>query len=209
MAIDIAPVFGFTVSFAVTHRLVVALALAVAAAAGICAYRIARAESVRRALAALCLICVGGVLAARTGQATDFFLPGLVLHSVMALVTPVLLLWGWPPMGLMVGLITGERTRWRRCAVRRRAFTRGNLVMYAGHLVMLAIQLPLFFTGQTIALGSVDAFGPVVLALGALVGWRVYRRCVGSHRCGTPDPLSAEPFPHTPTSHPVERTSQS
>ncbi|MFD5732316.1 DUF3159 domain-containing protein [Streptomyces sioyaensis] len=194
-AIDVAPVFGFTASFAATHRLAVALALAIAAGAGVCVYRVVRGERVRRPLVALGLICVGGALAARTGQATDFFLPTLVVHCVMAVVTPVLLVLGWPPMGLLVGMVTGERTRWRRCAVRRRAFTKGNLVVLAAHLAMLAIQLPLFFSGQAVALGSVDVLGPIVLALAALWGWRVYRRTVGTHRCTTHDRPSAEISP--------------
>ncbi|MFD8544589.1 DUF3159 domain-containing protein [Streptomyces sp. NPDC059649] len=204
--IDVAPVFGFTMGFAVTHRVVVALGLAIAAGLGVCVYRLVRGESVRRALAALGLICVGGVLAARSGQATDFFLPGLVVHCVMAVVTPVLLLLGWPPMALVVGLITGERTKWRRCAVRRRAFVQGNLVVFAGHLAMLAVQLPLFLSGQVVALGSVDLFGPVVLALGALLGWRVYRRRVGTHRCEAPGPSDIEMSHRSPC---VERTSRS
>lgn len=193
--IDVAPVFGFTVSFAVTHRLAVALALAIAAGAAVCVHRMVRGEPIRRPLAALGLICVGGVLAARTGQATDFFLPSLVVHCVMGVVTPVLLVLGWPPMGLLIGAVTGERTRWRRCQVRRRAFTKGNLVILAGHLVMLAIQLPLFFSGQTVALGSVDVLGPIVLALAALWGWRIYRRAVGAHRCTAHDRPSAEISP--------------
>ncbi|MEE4422472.1 DUF3159 domain-containing protein [Streptomyces bugieae] len=204
--IDVAPVFGFTMGFAVTHRVVVALALAIGAGLGVCVYRLVRREAVRRALAALGLICVGGGLAARSGQATDFFLPCLVVHCAMAVVTPVLLLLGWPPMGLVVGLITGERTKWRRCAVRRRAFVKGNLVVLVGHLAMLAVQLPLFLSGQVVALGSVDVFGPPVLALGVLLGWRVYRRCVGTHRCEAPGPLGIEVSHRSPC---LERISQS
>ncbi|MHB6905780.1 DUF3159 domain-containing protein [Streptomyces sp. CB02959] len=207
--IDVAPVFGFTVGFALTHRVVVALAPAVVAGVGICVYRLVRGERVRRALAVLGLMGVGGVLAACSGQATHFFLPALVVHCVMTVVTPVLLLLGWPPMGLAVGLITGERTRWRRCAVRRRALSRGNLVMLAGHVVMLSVQLPLFFSGQAVALGAVDVFGPIVLALTALLGWRIYRRGVGTHRCevsALPGPLGIE-ISHP--SHRMERTSQS
>ncbi len=180
---DIAPVFGLTLTLALTQRLVIGLAVAAVVGLGNCVLRLVRGEPVRRPLAVLGLICVGGAMAARTGQAADVFLPSLLVHCLTAVVTPVLLVLGWPPMGLVVGMITGERTAWRRCAVRRRAFTRGNLVILAGHLVMLAIQLPLFLRGHAVALGSVDVLGPVVLALGALAGWRVYLRGVGTHRC--------------------------
>ncbi|MFG2097833.1 DUF3159 domain-containing protein [Streptomyces sp. NPDC048612] len=184
--IDVTPIFGFTLTFALTHRLGVALTLALTTGAGVFLLRLVRREPVRQALFFLGVVCVQGLLAGRTGDATNFFLPHLVTHAVMAVVTPVLLLLGWPPLGVLVGLVTGERTTWRRCAVRRRAFTKGSLVMYTGNLLTLSVQLPLFLTGQAVALGTVDVFGPLVFALGALLGWRVYRRSVGTHRCDAP-----------------------
>lgn len=184
--VDVAPVFGFTLSFALTHRIAVALALALAAGIGVCVYRLIRSQSVWRAIGFLGVVCVGGTLAARTGQAVNFFLPGLMAQMVMAVLTPVLLLLRWPPMGLAAGLITGERTRWRRCLVRRRAFTRGSLVTLAGHLVVVSVELPLWVSGRAVALGSADVFGPFVFALTAFLGWRVYRRVVGTHRCDSP-----------------------
>ncbi|MGY5138668.1 DUF3159 domain-containing protein [Streptomyces nigrescens] len=198
--IDIAPIFGFTVSFALTHRLPVALGLALAAAAGACVYRVVRGESVRRALAVLGLVCVQGALAAKTGEAANFFLPNLVMHSVVALTNAVMLLLGRPLMGVVVARITKEGPGWRRCRVRRRAFVKGNLVILAVSLMMLAIQLPLYLAGEAVALGTADAFGPPVLALSMLLGWRVYRRALGGHHCATHDRMT------TKTSLPLERT---
>ena len=48
--IDVAPVFGFTLSFALTHRIAVALAFALAAGFGVCVWRLIRREPVWRAL---------------------------------------------------------------------------------------------------------------------------------------------------------------
>ncbi|WP_260636275.1 DUF3159 domain-containing protein [Streptomyces angustmyceticus] len=181
--LDLAPVFGFTLTFAVTHRLAVALTLALTAGVGVFVHRVGRRESVRRALGVLGFVCVQGALAARTGDATDFFLPQLLLHCAMAVASPVLILLGWPPLGVLAGVFTGEGTAWRRCAVRRRAFARGSLVLFAGKVLMLSVQIPLYLSGQAVALGSVDVFGPLVVGLGALLGWRVYRRALGTHRC--------------------------
>lgn len=193
--INVVPVFGFTLSFALTHRIAVALALALAAGAAVCVYRAVRREPVWGALGALGLVCVASALAAGTGQAASFFLPSLLLHAVMAVVSAVMLLLGWPPMGVVVGLITKEGTGWRRCRVRRRAFTRGNLVVFAGNLKMLALQIPLFLSGRTVVLGVVDVLGPVVIALSALLGWRVYRRVLGGHRCGSHDRMTVAADP--------------
>ncbi len=197
--LDVAPVLGLTLSLSFTHRVAVALTVALTAGAGGCVVRLVRGEPVRRTLGVVGVVGVGGALAALTGQATSFFVPSLVMHCAMAVATPVMLLLGWPPMGLAVGLITGERTGWRRCPVRRRGFIRGNLAIMAGSYVLLAIQLPLFLSGQAVALGTVETLGPVVLALSTLLGWRVYRRVVGTHRC-LDNHVSAK------TSHPLERT---
>lgn len=193
VVIDIAPIFGFTLSFALMHRIAVSLACAIAAGLGVCVYRLVRRESVWRALGVFGVVCVGGFLAARTGQAVNFFLPGLVAHTVLAVLTPVLLLLGWPPMGLAAGLITGERNAWRRCLVRRRAFTRGSLVMLAGHLLVASVELPLWVSGRAVALGSVDVLAPIVFVLTAFLGWRVYRRVVGTHRCDSPPHTAISP----------------
>ncbi|MFI1305623.1 DUF3159 domain-containing protein [Streptomyces sioyaensis] len=197
--LDVAPVFGFTLGFALLHEVAVALPIALSLGAGVCLVRLMRGEPVRRTLAVLGIVCVGGALAALTGQATSFFLPSLVMHGVLAVATPVLLLLGWPPMGLAAGLITGEGTSWRRCPVRRRAFVTGNVAILAGNYLTLAVQLPLFLSGQAVALGTAELLNPIVLALGTLLGWRVYRRVVGTHRCAGSRP-SAE------TPHPLERT---
>ena len=185
LVIDVTPAFGYTVSFALTHRIDVALPVALTVGIGVGAYRLARRESVWRALAVIGVVVVAGALAAGTDRAANFYLPGLTVESLMAVVTPVLLLLGWPLLGLAVAMVTGEGTGWRRCAVRRRAFALGTLAGYALSLVMLTIRLSLFLSGQTVALGAVDVIAPFVQALGLLVGWRVYRRAVGTHRCTT------------------------
>ncbi|TDD40980.1 DUF3159 domain-containing protein [Saccharopolyspora elongata] len=198
--IDIAPILCFTLSFALTQRLTAAVAFALAAGVGTGIYRLVRREPAWRALGALGVVCVGSALAAHTEDATNFFLPGLVIQGVTAAVTPVLLAFGWPPLALVAGLVTGERTRWRRCPIRRRAFTRANLVLFATKVVLLSVELPLFLAGQTVTLGFTNAAGPFVHGLGALLAWRVFRRAAGTHRCAratdrcdaranAPDPL--------------------
>ncbi|MFI9258658.1 DUF3159 domain-containing protein [Streptomyces sioyaensis] len=197
--IDVAPILGFTLSLSLTHQVAVALTVALTLGAAGCILRLIRRESVWRTLGIVGVVGIGGALAAGTGQATAFFAPSLVMHCAMAVATPVMLLLGWPPLGLAVGLITGEKTRWRRCRVRRRGFIRGNLVVMAGSYVMLAVQLSLFLSGQAVALGTVETFGPVVMALSTLLGWRVHRRCVGTHRC-------VYSPPSTDTTRSLERT---
>ncbi|MEV4172670.1 DUF3159 domain-containing protein [Nonomuraea sp. NPDC049709] len=182
--IEVLPIFCFTVGFAISHQVAIALPLALAAGIAACGYRLVRRESAWRALGALGIVALGGVLALRSGEATDFFLPNLVMHGAIGVVSIILLLAGWPVMGLVVGLLTRDRMAWRRCPIRRRGFTRGSLVLLASPLLMTSAGLPLYLADEAVALGTVDVFGPFVFALAAMVGWRVHRRTVGTHRCG-------------------------
>lgn len=127
----------------------------------------------------------GSALALRSGEATDFFLPSLVIHGSMGVAEAALLVAGWPAMGLVTGLLTGEGSKWRRCPIRRRAFTRSSLVLLAPPVVVVAAALPLYLSDRAIALGAVDVFGPFLFALTVVLGWRVYRRAVATHRCAS------------------------
>ncbi|RKT87400.1 Protein of unknown function [Saccharopolyspora antimicrobica] len=191
--IDIAPILFFTLTFALTHRVLIAVAFALTCGIGITVGRLVRREPVWRALGALGIICLGGLLASRTGDAANFFAPGLVIHSTIALVTPVMLAFGWPPLGLVAGLVTGEGTGWRRCPIRRRAFTRSNVVLLAAKVVILSAEIPLFLAGRTVALGFTNAVGPAVHGLGVLLAWRVFRRTTGTHRCAPGKTAAAAP----------------
>ncbi|MER7015415.1 DUF3159 domain-containing protein [Saccharopolyspora sp. NPDC000359] len=198
--IDIAPIVVFTVTFALTRQVVLAVALALACGVIITVRRLMRKEPAWRALGALAVIGIGGLLATQTGNATNFFVPSLVFQGSLALVSPVMMALGWPPLGLAAGLVTGEGTRWRRCPLRRRAFTRANLVLLVGKLLILSVEIPLFLADQTVVLGVTNSLGPVVHGVGALLAWRLFRRMTGNHRC-TPgadrceDPESTSPDP--------------
>ncbi|MFD9701717.1 DUF3159 domain-containing protein [Lentzea sp. NPDC059081] len=180
---EIAPIFTFTATFAVTHRLAVALSLAVAAGIAVCVHHLVRRESLWRALAAVAVVGLGGLLAVRSGEAADFFLPGLVVHGAVVTVNLALLAAGWPLLGLVAGVFTGEGTAWRRCRVRRRAYARGSLVLLVSPVTLMAAGLPLYLSGQAVALGLAELAGPFLFTLGLFGAWRVYRRSLGAHDC--------------------------
>ncbi|MBP2324441.1 hypothetical protein JOF56_004826 [Kibdelosporangium banguiense] len=181
--LEIAPIFCFTASFAITHEIAVALPLALTAGIAVSVYRLVRREPVWRALAALGVVGIGSLLALSSGEATEFFVPNLITHGVVAVVSLVLLIAGWPPMGLLMGLVTGDGTNWRRCPVRRRAFSKASLALLASPVLMSSVEIPLYLADQAIALGVVDTFGPLVFVLAVMLGWRIYRSAAATHRC--------------------------
>ncbi|XVQ07225.1 DUF3159 domain-containing protein [Spirillospora sp. CA-255316] len=183
IAFEIAPLFCFTMTFALTHRVAIAVSIALVAGTAVTVYRLVRGRPAWRSLSALAIVAIGALLAMRSGEATDFFLPQLVMHLGIGTVSGVLILVGWPPAGLVVGLLNGEGLRWRRCPRRRRAFTVASLILLASPLVMSVAGLPLYLASNAVALGVVDMFGPLTFTLAALVAWRAYSRSIAAHSC--------------------------
>jgi hypothetical protein len=201
--IDIAPGFCFTLTFALTQQLTLALALALTGVVGVGVLRLIRSQPVWRVLGTLVIVGIGAGLAGRSGDAVDFFLPGLVFNVVFIVVQVVMMLLRWPPLGVAAGLVNGEGTRWRRCPVRRRAFARATLLILAGEILMISIQVVLFLAGEVVVLGTVDTATPIVFVLSMLVGWRIYRRNIGAHRCAPGTDSCADPERVAPTASPV------
>lgn len=134
--------------------------------------RIARRQSLQYAFAGLLGVSLSAFLASRTGNASDFYLPGLFLQGGYALAYLVSILVRWPLIGVVVGPLLGEGMQWRDNPRRRRAFTLATWAWFAMFAVRLAVQLPLYLLDMPIALGYVK------LAMGwpvfALVAWLTF-----------------------------------
>jgi len=149
-----------------------ALWAAVATAVVLTVVRIVRRSSVQYALAGMFGVALSAFIASRTGNATDFYLPGLLLQAGYATAYLVSILIGWPLIGVVLGPLLGEGFTWREHPARRRAYTQVSWLWFAMFAIRLAVQLPLYFLGMPVALGWVK------VAMGwppfALVLWLSY-----------------------------------
>lgn len=145
---------------------------ALGAAAVLALVRTLRRESLRQTLMGLFGVALGAVLAARTGNAANFYLPGLFIQAGYGLVYLVSVLVGWPLIGVLAGPLLGEGMSWRRDPARRRMYRRATWLWVAMFAVRIAVQLPLYLAGATVALGIAR------LVMGwpvfALVAWLTY-----------------------------------
>ena len=147
----------------------VALVLAVA--------RLVRRESPRYALSGLIGVAFAAFIAARSGRAENFFLPGLLLNTAYAAGFLVSLAVRRPLVGVVVGQLDGEGSSWRDDPDRMRAFTRATLLWAGLFLLRLAVQLPLYLAGAVVALGIArTAMGLPLFALGLWLTYRLVRR---------------------------------
>jgi hypothetical protein len=112
-----------------------------------------RRESVQQTVYGLVGVGLGALLAARSGNAADFYLPGLLISAGYGLVYLISILVGWPILGVVLGPLLGEGMSWRQDPARRRAYTRASWLWVLMFGLRLAVQIPLYLSGAAIALG--------------------------------------------------------
>jgi hypothetical protein len=169
-AVAYAAVYPFTDT---NTAAIVAVAVAVVFAVA----RLARRQTPRHALSGVIGVGFAAFVAARSGKAENFFLPGLLLNAAYAAVFFVSAAIRRPLVGYIVGQLDGEGTAWREDPVRVRAFSRASFLWSGLFGLRLAVQLPLYIAGAVVALGVArTAMGIPLFALGLYVTYRLVQR---------------------------------
>jgi hypothetical protein len=169
-AVAYAAVYGFTDT---NTAAIVAVAIAVIFAAA----RIVRRQTPRHALSGVIGVGFAAFVAARSGKAENFFLPGLLANAAYAAAFFGSAAARRPLVGYIVGQLDGEGTAWRDDPIRLRAFTRASLVWSGLFGLRLAVQLPLYLAGAVVALGVArTAMGIPLFALGLWLSYRLIAR---------------------------------
>jgi hypothetical protein len=179
-----APVAGFLVGWLAAGRSIAAgSAVALVAALIVAGWRLRRGDRPGAVLAGLLGVAVAALVALRTGQAEDFFLLRLLSNGASALAWMVSIAVRWPLLGLVVGGVLGQRTRWRRDPALLGAYLKGSWVWVGQYLVRLAVFLPLYAAGQVVALGvaQIALTWPLVAACIAVSWWVIRRSLPADH----------------------------
>jgi Protein of unknown function (DUF3159) len=169
---------------------------ALVAGAAVATWRLARGARPGAALVGLLAVCLAALIAVRTGRAADFFLLQLVSNAASALVWTVSIALRWPLLGLIVGAVLRQRTRWRRDPDLLRAYGRASWIWVLQYAIRLAVFLPLYAADQVAALGVARAAltWPLVAACLA-VSWWVIRRCLPADHPGLRHPVTPDSPP--------------
>ena len=153
--------------------------------------RIVRRGSIKYAMAGMIGVAFSAFIASRTGNAANFYLPGLFLQAGYAIAYLVSILVGWPLIGVVLGPLLGEGFTWRDDPARKRAYTQVSWLWFASFAARLAVQLPLYLLGMTVALGWVKvAMGWPLYALVLWLSYLVLRKA--------PPPRPVEPEEEDP-----------
>ncbi|KHD73477.1 DUF3159 domain-containing protein [Actinoplanes utahensis] len=167
---------------------------AVIVAIGLSVWRLRKGDKPRAVLIGLFVVCVAALIALVTGKAENFFLLQLLSNGASALAWIISIVIRWPLLGLVVGTVLGQRTRWRRDPALLKAYSRGSWVWVAQYVIRVAVFLPLYQAGQMAALGTarVVLSGPLVAGCLA-VSWWVIRRTLPADHPGLRHPVVDAP----------------
>jgi hypothetical protein len=185
------PAAGFVVGWLLSDGSIrVGSAVAVACALVVSLWRLRHGDKPRAVLIGLLGVCVAALVALRTGRAEDFFLLQLLSNAASALVWAVSIVIRWPLLGLVVGAVLGQKTRWRQDPALLRAYGKGSWIWVLQYVVRVAVFLPLYAAEQVVALGvaRVALTWPLVAACLA-VSWWVIRRSLPPGHPGLRHPL--------------------
>ena len=177
------PSVVFVIVYLVTSSLGWALAAALGVAAVLAALRLARREKPVRVLGGLAAVGIAAVVAARTGNAADYFLPSLLANVASALIWAVSILARWPLLGVIVGFAIGQKTGWRQDADLMRAYSNASWIWAASFLVRAGVNTPLYLTDNLVGLGisRVLLGWPMVLGVIAASWWAIRRSLPEDH----------------------------
>jgi hypothetical protein len=151
---SVLPSLAFLIIYTVTQQLVPALALSVGLAVVFTVVRLSQNSPPGAAIGGLVATVAAAVLSLWTGRAQDNFLWGFLTNGVYGTAFLVSALIGWPLIGLAVGYLMGDGTRWRQDKRKRRAFFWLSIAWAGLFFARLAVQLPLYFAGDVTALGT-------------------------------------------------------
>jgi hypothetical protein len=164
------------VLFVATDSVALAAGVAVAAVVIMLVVRLVQRQSPSTVLGGLLGVALGGLLAVRSGQGTDFYWPGIVTNAVSLAVLLGSLALRHPLVGVLVALLDPRVKDWREHEDGRRVYSRATLLFAGLYAAKLAVQLPLLLTGQVAALGAAKiAMGLPAFAVIAYLVWLMHR----------------------------------
>lgn len=170
------PAVIFLVVFNIVDALRPALISAIAVSALLTLIRLARRETVQHAMSGFIGVLICAWFANRTGNASDLYIPKLLTNLGYGTVYLIGNLVGWPIMGLVLGPILGENLKWRNYPERKRAYTLASWLWVAMFFTRIAVQYPIYRTGNVNLLGTVNlAMGYPLFIATAYGTWQIIK----------------------------------
>jgi hypothetical protein len=166
----------FLVVFNVSDQLQSALIASVAVSGLLTIIRLAMRETIQHAVSGLIGSLICAWFANRTGNASDLYIPKLLTNLGYGSVYLIANLAGWPILGLLLGPILGENLQWRKDPARARAYKRASWLWVGMFFARIAVQYPIYRSGNVNLLGTVNlAMGYPLFLATAYGSWMILK----------------------------------
>ena len=163
-------VFNFTKDVRQSSYAALGLSLALTA------LRLARKETIQHAISGVVGVAICAWLSNRSGKAEDFYLPGLWTNAIYGAAYLVSILVRWPVIGLIIGPLLEENLRWRKDPARARAYKRASWLWVLMFFARIAVQYPIYRSGNVNLLGTVNlAMGYPLFLATAYGSWMILK----------------------------------
>jgi hypothetical protein len=158
----------FLIVFNLSHNLRSALVASLIISALLTIIRLAKRDTLQHAISGFIGAVICAWFANRTGNASDLYLPKLFTNLAYGSAYLIANLAGWPLLGLLLGPILGENLLWRNHPQRKKAYIRAGWLWVAMFFTRIAVQYPIYRSGNVNLLGTVNlAMGyPLFIATG-------------------------------------------
>jgi hypothetical protein len=179
------PPLAFVVGWlAADQSIGIGAAAAVAVSALVGVYRLVRGGRITALVVSVAMVAVAALIALHTGRAQDFFLLRLMSNGVSALLWAASIVVRWPLLGVVVGAVVGQKTKWRKDPDLVKAYSRASwvwvLLQYTLRVVVWGL---LWWAGEVVALSVVTFVmsWPLVAATVAVSGVVLFRSLPKDH----------------------------
>ena len=177
------PAVVFLALFNVKHDLKVALTGAIILSALLAVVRLAKRDTIQHAVSGLLGVLICAYFANKSGNASDFYIPKLLTNLAYGTAYLISNLVGWPLLGVVLGPLLGENFSWRSDPARKKVYIRASWIWVAMFFLRIAVQYPIYRSGNVNLLGSVNlAMGYPLFFATAYLSWLVIKTAPPVHK---------------------------
>ena len=171
------PAVLFLIIFNISDDLQVALYGAIGTSIVLTIIRLAMNDTIQHVISGLIGVLFCAYLANRSGNASDFYIPKLLTNLAYGSVYLIANLAGWPIIGVILGPLLGENFMWRKNPERKRAYIRAGWLWVALFFGRIAVQYPIYKSGNVNLLGTVNlAMGYPLFIATAWGTWMILKK---------------------------------
>ncbi len=171
------PAVLFLIIFNISNDLQVALYGAIGTSVVLTIIRLAMKDTIQHVISGLIGVLFCAYLANRSGNASDFYIPKLLTNLAYGSAYLIANLAGWPIIGVILGPLLGENFSWRKNPQRKRAYMRAGWLWVAMFFGRIAVQYPIYKSGNVNLLGTVNlAMGYPLFIATAWGTWMILKK---------------------------------